>query len=102
MRAVKYRPAIRFFASIRLPESGHFLCEDDFKKDPKDYITRWIAGGLSVIYSGPLINPKGEFNGELIIVPRVNVRLLQDDGAMPAKITGPQKIFLPFPNDQNH
>ncbi len=72
--AVRFRPAIRFSASIRVPLSGHFYGWEDYEKKPVEFLESWLRGAITIVYSGPLINVPGEHSGELLVLPKVQVK----------------------------
>lgn len=76
--AIRFRPAIRFSASIRLPLTGNFTMRDLYEKDPEKFLSAWLAGAVSNIYTGPLIDERtdcrGEFTGHLLALPKIQVK----------------------------
>lgn len=76
--AGQFRPSIRFSASIRLPLTGHFNFQAEYEKNPEKFLTAWLEGAVSNLYTGPLIDERtdcrGEFTGHLLALPKVQVK----------------------------
>ena len=68
---------IRFGCSIRLPTEGRFLFLDQFEANPERFLTDWLLGSVSNIYTGPQRNPKDDHDGHLLVVPEVKVRYIK-------------------------